>query len=527
MTVTTSKTTVKTQSQTKWFDRWWPVFLAVILLVGAIFRLGELSLMEFRHDSAYWALDAYRILHGGYLPLVGQQVGSVQVDLYNGPVLSYITALVFLLFGYQPVFMAMFIAMCNVAGIFFTFLLGQKLYSRKVGLIAALLMSLSPWLVLYGRMFWPQALFPALIPLSFLVLISAVEKNKIFGALIYGILLGVGLQLHLSIMALIGTGILYVLVYSHRRVVSTAFVSIGVAIGYSPIVIYDITHNFVNLTGLMHLPTLHAVNEPRIFHYAKTLWNFENILSGQALWVSKLSDVSFIPKIIDWGQGFLFSGLFILAVIMLVAKNFQGKSFKEGFRLSHQDALVLFFVIFPAAYLFLSRSLIQRHYFLFLYPLPLLIIGRGLTLWQSNLNHKNVSKGVYLVVPFVFILACCLNFVTVLYGYTFLNLSGGEGQYGTVLADKQKAVNFIRADSQGAYEVKINKVQETLPYVFLFEAKDSISVEGREDIAEAIYSTSTAEQLHQYEIIEPKYFDENAFEGRKVLYQSRGVMVLD
>src|SRR5262245_38020646 len=133
MSISSSQATLdqlktKIEKQATWLDRWWPVCLLVIIVSGGLVRLSSLSLIEFRHDSAYWALDAYRILNNkGYLPLVGQQVGSVSVELYNGPVVSYIAALIFLFFGYQPIFVAMFIAACNTAGLFLTFLLGKRL----------------------------------------------------------------------------------------------------------------------------------------------------------------------------------------------------------------------------------------------------------------------------------------------------------------------------------------------------------------------------------------------------------------
>jgi 4-amino-4-deoxy-L-arabinose transferase-like glycosyltransferase len=526
MTVLPNQREIKLQWWVNGVGHWWPVCLVAIILVGALFRLSYLSLMEFRHDSAYWALEAFRILQRGYLPLVGQQVGSVQVELYNGPILSYISALIFAVLGYKPIFVTIFIATCNVAGILFTFLLGKQLYSREVGLIAALLMSISPWLVLYGRMYWPQALFPSLIPLSFLVLVLGIQKHKLILFILYGLLLGIGLQLHLSVIALVGTGILYLFFYSHRRILSPILLSIGVVIGYLPIILFDITHGFVNLNGLLHLPSLHAVDEPRVFHFLKTLWNFENVLSGQALWTSKLSDIAYLPGMIDWGQGILFTVIFLLALAMMLAENFRGKSIKQALKFSYQEALLVLFILLPTGYLFFSRSLIQRHYFLFLYPIPFLIIAKGFMLGPEFLARKNINSLLHWIAPVILIFAGMLNIITIIYGFNFLMQSGGEGEYGTVLNDKQGAVDFILNHSNGAYEVNIENVQESLPYVFLFKAQDNITVKGREDMAKAIYSISISENSHQYSIIESKYYTGSDLDHNKILYKSRGVIVM-
>jgi 4-amino-4-deoxy-L-arabinose transferase-like glycosyltransferase len=516
---------IETQKATR-MDRWWLPLLLLILLVGAIIRLNALTLMEFRHDSAYWTLDAYRILDSGDWPLVGQQVGSVQVELYNGPIMSYITAVVFALFGHQPVRVAMLVATCNVVGILVTFLLGKRLYSRNVGLVAATLASLAPWLVLYGRMLWPQALFPCLIPTSLLVLLLAIENDKAIWYLLYGALLGIGLQLHLSVMALMGTGMLYVLIYSRRKW-TVLLVVLGMVIGYAPILLYDVSHGFPNMTGLARLPSLHATEETRTFHFAKTLWNFANVLSGQALWVSKLSDSSYLPAFIDWGQGLLFNGLFLFALGMIASVNVRGRSLKQALQqLPYRDALLLLFVILPAAYLFVSRSLIQRHYFLFLYPAPFLIVARGLQLWTSRPAPKSLPQGITWVIPALLVIACTFNLITVCYAYNFMVESGGEGQYGTVLADKESAVDFILAHSEGNYEVNVESAHETLPFVFLFQARDGdILVQGREDAAISIRAASTR-QPRQYRVVEPTYHDLSLAAGEETLYQSRGVIIV-
>ncbi len=526
MNVLSNQAKFREQYQVRWAGRWWPIYLILPLFIGGILRLGSLALMEFRHDSAYWALDAYRILGGGYLPLVGQQVGSVNVELYNGPIMSYIAALTFVLVGYRPVFVAMLVACCNIAGILVTFLLGQRFYSRSVGLIAATLVSLAPWLVLYGRMFWPQALFPLLIPLSLLTLLLALEKDKVIWYLFHGILLGIGLQLHLSVLAVIGTSILLVLIYSRRKWISL-LVGLGVSVGYAPILLYDLFHGFPNIQGLTRLPSLHTVDEPRIFHFAKTLWNFTNVLSGQGLWVSKLSEFPYLPSLIDWGQGILFTALFLFALAVIVIDNSRGKPLKQAIKFPYQNAVLLLFVILPTAYLFFSRGLIQRHYFLFFYPVPFLIIAKGIVLWQRYLAQRNLSRGLFLVAPLALLIACLLNLVTAIYGYNFLVQSGGQGQYGTSLTDKESAVDFILTHSNGNYTINLETVQETLPYVFLFEANDEIIVKGREDLAQSISSVSTGEgHRNQYRIVEPTYHDLLISDKEKMLYRARGVVVI-
>lgn len=501
------------------------LLLIGLLALGGGLRLSALSLMEFRHDSAYWSLDAYRILAGGYLPLTGQQVGSVQVPLSNGPLLSYLTALVFALVGVDPVFVALLIALCSGVGIALTYLLGQRLYSRTVGLVAAALAAVSPWLVLYGRMLWPQALFPFLIPLGLLVLAHAAERERARWYVIYGVVLGVGLQLHLSAMALLGASIVWLALYARRRLLAVAGMLAGALMGYSPLIAYDVSHGFPNLRALMQLPALHAGETDRLTHMVKTVWNFANVLSGQGLWVSKLGREQYLPLAVDWAQGLVGAALFVGALALIVRGAAAAGGWRAA-RLSRQDGMLVIFVVVPVAYLLLSRSVIQRHYFLFLYPAPLLVIARGVDLWMASSPGVGRLSRVRLAAPALVGVLCALNLVTLAYAYSFLAQRGGEGEYGTVLTDKQRAVQFIQADSHGAFSVDVRAVQETLPYVFLFQARGGITVEGREDAARSVAAGAAGAPVSRYRIVEPAYHAAQLGPGERELYRSRGVVVI-
>ena len=516
----------KAKLTTKWTTHGWKIYLVLVLLISGVLRLNSLSMMEFRHDSAYWALDGYRILQGDYYPLVGQQVGSVRTPLYNGPALSYITAITFAIFGYHPLAVSVLIATLNVFGIYLVYLIGYRLYSRNVGLVMATLASVSPWMVLYGRMFWPQSLFPFLIPLAILCLIEALEKDRFIYYVLFGVLLGLGVQLHLSMLAIVATGVLIVLIYSKTKWKSL-FYALGVVLGYAPNIIYDLTSGFVHIRGIVSLPSLHAVDEPRVFHFAKTIWNFSNVLSGQGLWVSKLSNFQYLPSFIDWSQGILYSLVFLICLVSIFY-NISGemKFGRHSFRISYKDAIMLAFLLLPLAYLFFSRSLIQRHYFLFIYPFPLLVVARGFELLSSYaLSKKNGIK----IKPIIFVILLTiflLNVTTIGYIYRFLEQTGGQGEYGTVLSDKQQVVDYIIEHSKGNYMIDIRGVQESLPYVFLFQTRSEVGTDGDTMTAHSIWSYPLSYDPPRYRIIEMNYHPVIVEPGERIIFRARGIIVL-
>jgi hypothetical protein len=354
-------------------------------------------------------------------------------------------------------------------------------------------------------MLWPQALFPFLIPLSMLLLLRGLERDSFWWYGIYGVALGVGLQLHLSVLAVIGTGALIILAYSRRRWPAIGFV-IGVALGYAPVLIYDLGNDFPNMRAFLQLPLLHATDEPRLTHFAKTIWNFFNVLSGQALWVSKLSKIQYLPIGLDWAQGLLFAGLFIGALVLIVFQHVRGRPFSQWWALAPSDAILLALTLLPTAYLFFSRSLIQRHYFLFLYPLPFIILARGLELWQSRYAPIVRWPGLRWLVPGLLLLGVSLNFVTLAFGHRFLAETGGEGEYGTAFIEKQRAVEFIKSDSPGAARVSLEMAQEAWPYEFLFQIA-GLKWQPVTRVADLCESPDTLEPSPVYIIIEPDYHD--------------------
>lgn len=468
------------------------------------------------------------------MPLLGQPVGSVTPTAYNGPLMTYLVGVAFALFGAEPLYAAALVAICNTAGIIVTFMLGRRLYSPLVGLIAAALMSVAPWLVLYSRMLWPQALYLCLVPVILYVLLAAIEDDKAWLHLLLGVLLGIGMQLHLSMLVLIGVSIVVVLAYGRRKAL-LVMLGLGFLIGYAPILIYDATHNFANLGVLVRLPSLHKLNaaagesESRVQHIAKVLWNFSNILSGQGLWVSKLSRQSFLPPALDWGQGLIGTTLFAVAFATMVVANVKGKPFIQAIRFPHQDAIVLLAALTQLAYMLVSSSPVQRHYYIFLYPAVFLVMARGLTLLQTAIARRKPGAGLQWVVPTALILLFALNLTTILYARSFLIRTGGQGEYGTVLEDKIAAVRAIHAETGKAFEVDLTNVQEPLPYIFLLERQVPLTFEGAPEYAAQVAYAPTAPtsgSRQRYQIIEPEYAKSPAFDSGRIIFQSRGVVVL-
>lgn len=135
---------------------------AVVLILGALFRFVGLGSVRHGYDNSYQIYDAVRLLDGGRWPLLGQP-SSVFLD--NPPLMPYLQSVPLLLWR-SPWAPYIFITALNTVAIWFVYALATELKGRKVGLIAAFLFAVNPWVVHFSRQTWTQGLLPFFLALA-------------------------------------------------------------------------------------------------------------------------------------------------------------------------------------------------------------------------------------------------------------------------------------------------------------------------------------------------------------------------
>lgn len=130
--------------------------LLIILVLGVGFRFFNLGLVRHGYDDSYPAYDALRMLDTHRLLLVGQP-SSVFLD--NPPLMSYLQALPLLLWR-SPWAVYLLIVTLNCIAIWFVYRAAQQLLGDAVGLLAAFLFAINPWVVYFSRTTWLPALIP-------------------------------------------------------------------------------------------------------------------------------------------------------------------------------------------------------------------------------------------------------------------------------------------------------------------------------------------------------------------------------
>jgi len=183
------------------------VIFFLVIICGFLLRLSALDLKLFHHDEAIHAWFAYELLTNGTY---------VYDPMYHGPLLYYLTAGMFAVFGQSDLDARLLPALLGAALIPLVYWIYRLGYlDRRQALIAALFIAISPDLVYFSR-FLRHDIFQLFFTVLILVaLLAYLERGRLFYAVLAGIAVGGGMclkedmPLFLVLVALFGAYLLW------------------------------------------------------------------------------------------------------------------------------------------------------------------------------------------------------------------------------------------------------------------------------------------------------------------------------
>ncbi len=179
-----------------WRLRWQKhyVVLVGILLIGIFFRFYRLNEVpvEFGSDQIEKLLDVYDVLLGQRPLFFPRNTGREALQFYWTAVLIRFTPL-------ELNFMALKVGtgLFSVWTLLWVYLLGQELYGRQVGLLAALFMAMSHWHITITRIGLRFVFTAAFFAPTLYFLIRAFRHNRRNDWLAAGVFLGIGLHTYI------------------------------------------------------------------------------------------------------------------------------------------------------------------------------------------------------------------------------------------------------------------------------------------------------------------------------------------
>jgi 4-amino-4-deoxy-L-arabinose transferase-like glycosyltransferase len=161
-------------------SRTWIVLLAVVA-VAALARSVDIGRNPpgLFVDEAFKGYDAYSILKTGRdlwgerLPLFFRSWGDYNSGLYRYLTVPWVAAL-----GLDETAVRATGVLFGTLTILAVFLLGRRLFSERVGLVAAVLLAVSPWHFQFSRSGFRGILLPFFLTISVLLLLRALERKR-------------------------------------------------------------------------------------------------------------------------------------------------------------------------------------------------------------------------------------------------------------------------------------------------------------------------------------------------------------
>lgn len=443
------------------------VILISIVLVGLVLRTYQYSeLLRFGKDQARDAAIMQGVVErGDPLPLLGPKAGGTEFQM--GPIFYYFQYVSAKLFGFSPVTIAFPDLLFSVLTLPVLFLFLRKFLSSKVSLALTGLYAVSFFAVQNGRFAWnPNSLplFCLLFLYSFLELADHQQKRRIFWAVICGVAIGVGVQLHTLFIIVAGmTFVVFSAYFLWKKQVSLKIMGIVIAVAIVlniPQLVFEArtgaqnSRSFFSGIGEKSMESLE-----RKFPFPKNVfltffWHSqasELFLTGSGNdtnsdFLELSTDLSrnknglegmikYAPDIFQlsfWGVFFL-SGYVVLIIFIRKEKDGRKKLFL---------ILTLFYV--TAAFLIfisLSQVLILR-YFLILQFVPFLFLG----LIFKFLEERYGKKVFWIFLAAVFVLVG-MNLSKVYEEFSLF--ASGDGDVGIAIWSEEKFLgDFILTHSR-------------------------------------------------------------------------------
>ncbi len=362
--------------------------ILTIFIAGIFLRFYNFSgFVTFLGDQGRDAIIIKRILYGQHFPAIGAPTSVGQV--YLGPFYYYFIAPWLLIFHFNPLGLAVGVAIFSCAFILINYFIVKELFDDKTALISSFLIAFSYVLIDLSRFSWNPNLLPLFSLLTIYFFIKAIKTGYWKFYLLFGAFLAFSIQLHYLALSLL----LPILILSLPKLFSNFLKFLGSAAIFlffsTPLLIFDLRHQFLNTRNFL------ALFKESSSVKANILKNFFDTFSTLNFYI-------FNTKFSFW--------INIVLIFVIVA-------FLVSYVKRKKDQMFNFGLIFILSTFVLSLYSGPKylHYLGVLYPFYLVVIAGFLANLFNNIGEKLLI--VFFLVAFV-----ALNYQ----GYTFFHGRGSD-----------------------------------------------------------------------------------------------------
>lgn len=371
-------------------------FLIILIILCAVF-FGFYELEErylFEWDQERDAASIWQMVKEHKPSLIGP-IALGPGSFFLGPLWFYLLLPFFLVFRMDPISGAFFASTANVITTFAVLLITRKFFGFKEAMVAGIL-----WATTFDRSVFNPMLVP-LFSIIFLYILIQISKSKVKYISLAFLFVGLSLQIHIQTLFFLIPLILVIHKAPIKEIIKGLFLFL---LTFTPIIIFDLRHNFTNLKSLINFLSDQSTNPISIFQVLPfSLIKFLTAVSGL------LPDLPMdsVKK----------GALFVLGAIVGI------KFSKTSFQIK---LILLSFIILPPLLFSFYKGNLSEYYFALTFA-PV-IIGFG------SLFKKTPAPLILLLILII----------TVLRFNTFMDKS-----YTLSLKYKREVVSYIIKESKG------------------------------------------------------------------------------
>ncbi len=344
------------------------IILVFVLLLAAFFRLYRIdAYMTFLGDEGRDALVVKDTLTNRHFPLLGppMSVTTGAGNIYLGPLYYYMMALSMAIFWLNPVGAAVMVALIGVATVGLIYYLARQWFGFWPAVVSSTLYAVSPVTITYSRSSWNPNPLPFFTLIAMFSIFKARTSKNFLWFILAGISLAFAAQMHwLALILLPVFGIYWALEFFQRQGLKNFWQGTAGAVAaflflMSPLLIFDLRHNFMNYKALTAFFGGGQTAGLNLLDGLTRIWQIYYYgLTGRYLSVYEFAPLNLLLAI-----------LVLVPVAVFAYQKYNGKKLKWW-----DKALVIWLVVGILG-LSIYKGLIYDHYLGFLNPLPFLLFG--------------------------------------------------------------------------------------------------------------------------------------------------------
>ena len=406
------------------------VLLSIILAAAFAVRFYDLETSSFEGHILRDIEIAESIAYDHEIRLAGvtHKIEQDSGQQSFGPLYYYMLALP-LMFTKDsisnPIIIISIIALLNVCAVFLLYRLGKDFFSEKVGLIAATLLALSPWDILYSRFITTPNFLPFFVIILAYSLLKIVLKKDYRYFIPLAVAGALSLHFHLSVLFLAPVvGLILVLSKLELKPKYVLACIAIFALALAPMLYYNISNDSL---GSLNFLSERIGEEFSRSEAALESFGIPLVVSSNYLGKYWFGNANIFSDFGNWfylASSVLIASLFIFGMIYL-ARNFVKKK---------SYGVLLDWILIPILIIVLLGKNVSPHFFVIIMPAMFIVIALAL----EHLSKKTALA--YLLLAIVII----SNVFTFYTAFDFLQENGGTSSaFGLSYKAKMEVVDYI------------------------------------------------------------------------------------